>query len=73
MRLNGLLKTAVFPGRIICQLVKKVRKRIDTPIVLFGYYNPFYQFGLKQLCETQNRPGVDGLLVVDLPPEEAHT
>jgi tryptophan synthase alpha chain len=55
----------------ILQLVQKVRERIEKPIVLFGYYNPFYQYGLKKLCSDARQAGVDGLLVVDLPPEEA--
>jgi len=55
----------------ILKLVQKVRVRIETPIVLFGYYNPFYQYGLKKLCIEARQAGIDGLLVVDLPPEEA--
>ncbi|MCX5894994.1 MAG: tryptophan synthase subunit alpha [Proteobacteria bacterium] len=57
----------------IISLVRKVRGRIDTPIILFGYYNPFYQYGLKKLCTDAQKAGVDGLLVVDLPPEEAQS
>lgn len=55
----------------ILELVKKVRNNFTTPIILFGYYNPFYQYGSAKLaCDAQNA-GVDGFLVVDLPPEEA--
>jgi len=64
------LKTP-FSLEAILTLVQKVRTRIETPIVLFGYYNPFYQYGLKKLCSAARQAGVDGLLVVDLPPEEA--
>jgi tryptophan synthase alpha chain len=60
-----------FSMEAILNLVQKVRTRIATPVVLFGYYNPFYQYGLKQLCQKAQLAGVDGLLVVDLPPEEA--
>ncbi len=60
-----------FSMEAILRLVKKVRTRIATPIVLFGYYNPFYQYGLQKLCIDARQAGVDGLLVVDLPPEEA--
>jgi tryptophan synthase alpha chain len=60
-----------FSLKAILQLVQKVRIRIEIPIVLFGYYNPFYQYGLKKLCTDARQAGVDGLLVVDLPPEEA--
>jgi tryptophan synthase alpha chain len=42
-----------------------------TPVVLFGYANPFYQYGYDRLAQEARRVGVDGFLVVDLPPEEA--
>ncbi len=61
-----------FSLKHIFNLVKDVRNKIATPIILFGYYNPFYQYGLKQLCADARAAGIDGLLVVDLPPEEAH-
>ncbi len=44
----------------------------DTPIVLMGYYNPIYRFGVERFCAEARRAGVDGLIVVDLPPEEDH-
>jgi tryptophan synthase alpha chain len=42
-----------------------------TPVILFGYVNPFYQYGYARLGRDAKAAGVDGLLVVDLPPEEA--
>ncbi len=42
----------------------------DTPIVLMGYYNPIYVFGVDRFLATAKAAGVDGLIVVDLPPEE---
>jgi tryptophan synthase alpha chain len=42
----------------------------ETPIVLMGYYNPIYVYGVKAFLEDANAAGVDGLIVVDLPPEE---
>ena len=41
-----------------------------TPIVLMGYYNPIYSHGVDQFLEDAKDAGVDGLIVVDLPPEE---
>ncbi len=41
-----------------------------TPIVLMGYYNPIYHRGVARFLEDARRAGVDGLIVVDLPPEE---
>ncbi len=42
----------------------------DTPIVLMGYYNPIYRFGVEAFLKAAVAAGVDGLIVVDLPPEE---
>lgn len=42
----------------------------DTPIVLMGYYNPIYHMGVPHFLEAAKEAGVDGLIVVDLPPEE---
>ena len=42
----------------------------DTPIILMGYYNPIYRFGVDRFLAEAAAVGVDGLIVVDLPPEE---
>jgi len=42
----------------------------DTPIVLMGYYNPIYSYGIERFLADANGAGVDGLILVDLPPEE---
>ena len=42
----------------------------DTPIVLMGYYNPIYAYGVEAFLTDARRVGIDGLIVVDLPPEE---
>ncbi len=41
-----------------------------TPIVLMGYYNPIYRYGKERFLADARAAGVDGLIVVDLPPEE---
>jgi tryptophan synthase alpha chain len=52
-------------------MVEAFRKRDDvTPIVLMGYYNPIYSFGVDAFLAAARAAGVDGLIVVDLPPEE---
>jgi tryptophan synthase alpha chain len=43
----------------------------ETPIVLMGYYNPIYIYGVQAFAADARQAGVDGLIVVDLPPEEA--
>ncbi|MFV0360174.1 tryptophan synthase subunit alpha [Tropicimonas sp.] len=41
-----------------------------TPVVAMGYYNPIYSFGVERFLEDARAAGIDGLIVVDLPPEE---
>jgi tryptophan synthase alpha chain len=53
------------------RLVHEFRKGDDeTPIVLMGYYNPIYIYGVDKFLSDAKSAGVDGLIVVDLPPEE---
>jgi tryptophan synthase alpha chain len=52
-------------------LVREFRKSDDaTPIVLMGYYNPIYIYGVTRFLSDAMAAGIDGLIVVDLPPEE---
>jgi tryptophan synthase alpha chain len=52
-------------------LVRGFRRTDDaTPIVLMGYYNPIYRYGSERFLDDARQAGVDGLIVVDLPPEE---
>ncbi|MGL5447836.1 MAG: tryptophan synthase subunit alpha [Rhabdaerophilum sp.] len=52
-------------------LVAEFRKsNAETPIVLMGYYNPIYVYGVETFLVDAKAAGVDGLIVVDLPPEE---
>ena len=52
-------------------LVKDFRKKSEVPIVLFGYYNPIFSYGCKRFADAAVKAGADGVLVVDLPPEES--
>jgi tryptophan synthase alpha chain len=49
----------------------EARKQIDIPIILFSYYNPLLQFGLKRVAKAAKEAGLDGVLVTDLTPEES--
>ncbi len=52
-------------------LVRRFREGDDdTPIVLMGYYNPIYSYGNDRFLSDAKSAGVDGLIIVDLPPEE---
>jgi tryptophan synthase alpha chain len=53
-------------------MVRKLRERDDaTPYVLMGYYNPIYRYGAAAFPRDAVAAGIDGTIVVDLPPEEA--
>ena len=52
-------------------MTTELRKSIDIPIILFSYYNPILAFGLKEFYSAAKAAEADGLLVVDLPPEES--
>ena len=56
----------------VLDTVKSIRRRSEVPIILFGYYNPFLSYGLEKFSHDAAQAGADGVLVVDLPPEEAH-
>ena len=55
----------------VLELVREFRRDSDVPIVLFGYTNPFLRYGAERLARDAVASGVDGILCVDLPPEEA--
>ena len=59
MNLNGVLEA-----------VRQFRRKDEaTPIVLMGYYNPIYRYGVPRFVADAKSAGVDGLIIVDLPPE----
>lgn len=53
------------------EVVQRIRARTEVPLVLFGYYNPIFQRGCAKVAALARAAGVDGMLVVDLPPEES--
>lgn len=55
----------------ILKQVVRARKSTDVPILLMGYYNPFLQYGLNDFCRDAVSAGVDGVIIPDLPPDEA--
>ncbi|MDE1905718.1 MAG: tryptophan synthase subunit alpha [Rhodospirillales bacterium] len=67
---RGLLAGATLKG--VLGLVHEFRRQNrHTPLVLMGYLNPICSYGVKAFCEDAATAGVDGLIIVDLPPEEA--
>ena len=55
----------------LLDMVARARRSIDTPIILFSYFNPLLQFGVARLATTAKDAGVDGILVTDMTPEES--
>lgn len=64
------LEAGVTPS-ICLEIATRVRARSDVPLLFMGYYNPFLRYGLDAFAADSARAGVDGLIVPDLPPEEA--
>ncbi|HXK08614.1 MAG TPA: tryptophan synthase subunit alpha [Vicinamibacteria bacterium] len=55
----------------VLESVRRIRERSELPLLLFSYYNPLLRHGLVRLAGEAKEAGVDGVLVTDLPPEEA--
>ena len=57
----------------IIDLVKEIRRETQIPLVLMSSYNPIFVYGEEDFCRDAVEAGVDGVIVPDLPPEEAHS
>jgi len=55
----------------VLELVRRIRKSSQVPLVLFSYYNPVLQMGLEKFASAASQAGADGALITDLTPEEA--
>ena len=55
----------------VLEIVAWLRERTDVPLVLFGYYNPFFRYGDATFARDAKAAGADAVLCTDLPPEEA--
>ena len=66
---RALKKPVPLPA--IFRLVREFRRSSAAPVILFGYFNPFFRFGLEKFAREAAGAGADGVLCVDLPPEES--
>jgi len=64
------LESKTTPPKVL-ETVASIRKRSQIPIVLYIYFNLIHKVGMKQFIADAAKAGVDGLLVLDLPPEES--
>jgi tryptophan synthase alpha chain len=55
----------------VLDLVQNLRRTLNVPLILFTYYNPVFRYGGERFAHDARQAGVDGVLCVDLPPEEA--
>lgn len=63
------LQNGVTP-EVCLETARKLREKVDIPLLFMTYYNPVYSYGLDKFCEACIRVGIDGLIIPDLPPEE---
>ena len=55
---------------ILFSQIKEARKNVEIPLILMGYLNPVYQYGVKEFCEKCATIGIDGVILPDLPLED---
>ncbi|HEY4787732.1 MAG TPA: tryptophan synthase subunit alpha [Bacteroidales bacterium] len=56
--------------RLLFEQLKNIRKEVKIPLLLMGYINPVFQFGVKEFCEKCKETGIDGVILPDLPIDE---
>jgi len=56
--------------KLLFEQLKTIRESVSIPLVLMGYFNPVYQFGVKEFCEKCAEIGIDGTILPDLPLNE---
>jgi len=67
---SGALGQGVTP-RTCLEIAHQLRRKVDVPLLFMTYYNPVLRFGLESFCTACSAAGVDGLIIPDLPPDEA--
>ena len=63
------LQNGVTP-RLCLDIARKLREKVDIPLVFMTYYNPVFHHGLEEFAKDSSASGIDGLIIPDLPPEE---
>ena len=56
--------------KVLFEQLKNIRKDVNIPLILMGYFNPVLQFGIDNFCKACREVGIDGLIVPDLPMDE---
>lgn len=64
------LSSGITVGKVL-EMVSRIRRYSNIPVILFGYANPFFRHGYEKICSDAAKAGVDGMLIVDMPFEES--
>ena len=56
--------------KLLFEQLKEIRNSVKIPLILMGYFNPVYQFGIEKFCEKCAETGIDGTILPDLPLDE---
>lgn len=56
--------------KLLFEQLKDIRKTVEIPLIIMGYFNPMMQFGVENFCQQCNEISIDGLIIPDLPLEE---
>ncbi|WP_411893669.1 tryptophan synthase subunit alpha [Winogradskyella sp. A2] len=64
---NGMTSELLF------KQLKDIRKTVEIPLIIMGYFNPILQFGVEEFCKKCQEVGVDGLIIPDLPVDVYHS
>lgn len=65
------LKNGMSSEKLFAQL-KDIRKSVQIPLIIMGYFNPILQYGVENFCEKCEQIGIDGLIIPDLPVDVYH-
>lgn len=55
--------------KLLFDQLEDIRKEVDIPLIIMGYFNPILQFGVEEFCKNCMKVGIDGLIIPDLPPD----
>jgi len=64
------LQNGITPEKCL-EIAGELRRKVDVPLVFMTYYNPVFNYGISDFCNSCARVDIDGLIVPDLPPEES--
>tara|TARA_R110002111_G_scaffold246413_1_gene309021 strand:+ start:15767 stop:16528 length:762 start_codon:yes stop_codon:yes gene_type:complete len=64
---NGMTSELLF------EQLKDIRKSVNIPLIIMGYFNPMFQYGIEAFCKKCEEVGIDGLIIPDLPVDVYHS